>query len=165
MKIVQQGDEYIIEHSKNVSHRDLNTCTGTRFKKLTIQQYAFDTLLKCLQTGENYYPDLCKRFNSIKKKNGNSVNLDTSYLNLAISSHPDFFRIDLEKRVWVKRYPVTDDEEIKRKLRGRKMKEEAQKQEEKLKKRRGREETKAIGTFDTLDHKEKIDNEKEYVNK
>ena len=165
MKIVQLDEEYIIEHSKNVSDRELNACTGTRFKKLTIQQFAFDTLVKYIETGENQYTDLCKRFNSIKRKNGNSVNLDTSYLNLVIASHPDFFRMDLQKKVWIKKYPVTDNKEMERKLRGNKMKEDAKKLEEKLKKRRGKEETKAIGIFDTLDHKEKIQTDKEYVNK
>jgi len=165
MKIVQQDKECIIEHSKNVSNRELNIYTGTRFKKLTIQQYAFDTLIKCIEDGENYYPDLCKRFNSIRRKNGDSVNLDTSYLNLVISSHPDFFWMDLQKKVWIKKYPVTDNGEVERKLRGIKMKEEAKKKEEELKKRRGIEEAKAIGVFDTLDHKEKIVTDKEYINK
>lgn len=164
MQIVQRLDEYVIEHSKNVSNRKLNVCTGTRFKKLTIQQFAFDMLIKCIESGEKHYPELCKRFNSIKTKNGYSVNLDTSYLNLAISSHPDFFKIDLDKNVTITKYPITDAGEEMRKLRGRKMKDELEKLDKK-KKREGKEEVKAIGTFDSVDRKVKIDNEKGYTNK
>ena len=158
MKIVRHSSGYRVFHNKNVKNRKINSATGTRFKKFTVQQYAFETLIKCIETGQTYYPDLCKRFNNITVENGSNVNLDTSYLNLAISSHPDFFKIDLDKKVSIKKYPKTDSSEEQRKIRGQKVKDELK--AENVKARIDREETKAIGTFDTLDKKRKIKNEK-----
>ena len=64
MKMLLVNGEYIIEHSKSIKHRKINPITGTRFKKITIQQFAFDTLIKCIESGDTYYPQLCKRFNT-----------------------------------------------------------------------------------------------------
>jgi len=172
VKIVRVGDEYLIQHKKNVAHRDYFVETGTRFKKFTVQQQALELLIELVVNVTNDYCKLCSLFNGIKVKNGYSVNLDTSYLNLIISSHPEFFKLSLDKKVIIKQYPVGNGSENLRILRGKKMKEQLEIQEQKLvtekkikKRKRERETIKAIGNFRSIEDNKNINNTKEYLTK
>jgi hypothetical protein len=164
MKMIRTNDGYTCVHKKSVVDREINEETGTRFKKFTVQQHAFEELMKLLKAGIIQYKELCRRFNNIKISNGSSVNLDSSYLSLTLSSHPDFFKIDLDYNIHVIKYPVASCDEDLRKARSKMMKDDLKKR---AKKRLEREEVKAIVSTDTITEKKqrRIDNTKDYEKK
>lgn len=158
MVMIQRNSKYYVLHTNNVYFRPINPQTGTRFKKYTVQQLAFDKLVECLDNKICCYKKLLKIFNGLNKKKGCKENLNSNYLHLILASHPDFFEIDLDKNIHIIKYPHQNDDEKLRRLRSIKMKEKIIKEDKKLKNKK--ETVKAIGNFSTIDGKHKIDNNK-----
>jgi len=95
------------------SHRIINPTTGTRFKNLTAQQRAMNIFVQLVDIYNiDDYKLLCKIFNKIKIINGFRLNLDSSYVNLILSKHPEYYMID-KGRIITKQAVVNDGSDFK----------------------------------------------------
>ncbi len=92
---------------KKVIEKEFNVETGSRFKKGTAKQLAFEVIVAGVKEGKNYgeiKQDLIK----IRKENGYRYDLDSAYLNYVVSSHPEYFEVYVDGTIKLIKEPVID---------------------------------------------------------
>lgn len=66
--------------------------TGTKFEKGSARQLAFSVVYNCVKKGQPV-KEIRKEMVMVRKENGYKYNLDASYVNYVLATHPEYFKV------------------------------------------------------------------------
>jgi len=87
--------------------KPINPKTGTRYRPNTSQQIAFDIVYVAAALGKRR-SEIRRRLAAYRKENGKPRNLNSTYFNMVVASHPEFFDCFDDGSVVIKRAPKAE---------------------------------------------------------